>query len=73
MTKSKKYFIVIDSDEQVNTFKIKLDDFNIDYSKEDLEKRLNSYHFTNQTVSIFVDEVTRKITKWKYRTPDKVI
>jgi len=65
--KEKKYFIVIDSDEQVNTFQIKLDDVNIDYSNEDLQTRLNSYRFKNQTVKVFVNEKNR-IIRWQYNT-----
>jgi len=71
MIKVKKYFIVVDSDEQANTFKIKLDDVNIDYSNEDLETRLNSYGFKNQTVEVTINKKTNKIMKWKYNTPDK--
>ena len=65
--KEKKYFIVIDSDEQVSTFQLKLDDVNIDYSNEDLQTRLNSYRFKNQTVKVFVNEKNR-IIRWQYNT-----
>jgi len=65
--KDKIYSIVVDSDENVNTFKVKLDQKNINSSSEDLETRLNSYRFKNRTVKVFVNDKNR-ITKWSYNT-----
>ena len=46
--KDKMYLIVVDSDEDVTSFKAKLEENNIDTSNEDLETRLNSYRFKTE-------------------------
>jgi|GEM_PF-5629153 len=65
--KPKMYSIVIDSDEDVNTFQVKLNNINVDYSNEDLQTRLNSYRFKNRTVKVFVNDKNR-IIRWQYNT-----
>ena len=65
--KPKMYSIVIDSDEDVNTFQVKLNNINVDYSSEDLQTRLNSYRFKNRTVKVFVNDKNR-IIRWQYNT-----
>jgi len=65
--KDKMYSIVVDSDEDVTSFKAKLEENNIDTSNEDLETRLNSYRFKNRTVKVFVNDKNR-IIRWQYNT-----
>lgn len=65
--KDKMYLIVVDSDEDVTSFKAKLEEKNIDTSYEDLQLRLDSYRFKNRTVKVFVNDKNR-IIKWSYNT-----
>ena len=65
--KPKMYSIVVDSDEDVTSFKVKLEEKNIDTSYEDLQLRLDSYRFKNRTVKVFVNDKNR-IIRWAYNT-----